>query len=44
VGQDDHPKKMSGWFIVKTVVFILLGISAIIEPGMAALAVTILSA
>ena len=33
--RDDHPQKMIGWFIAKTVVFILLGISAIIEPGMA---------
>lgn len=35
-------KKASGWFIAMAVVFILLGIMAIIEPGIAGLAVTIL--
>jgi uncharacterized membrane protein HdeD (DUF308 family) len=35
-------KKASGWFIGIAVVFILLGIMAIIEPGVAGLAVTIL--
>jgi len=36
-------KKASGWFIALAVVFILLGILAIIEPGVAGLAVTILA-
>jgi uncharacterized membrane protein HdeD (DUF308 family) len=35
-------KKASGWFIGMAVVFILLGMMAIIEPGVAGLAVTIL--
>jgi len=35
-------KKASGWFIGMAVLFILLGMMAIIEPGVAALAVTIL--
>ena len=35
-------KKASGWFIGMAVVFILLGMIAIIEPGVAGLAVTIL--
>jgi uncharacterized membrane protein HdeD (DUF308 family) len=35
-------KKASGWFIAMAVVFIILGIMAIIEPGIAGLAVTIL--
>ena len=35
-------KKASGWFIGIAVVFILLGMLAIIEPGVAGLAVTIL--
>lgn len=35
-------KKASGWFIGMAVVFILLGMVAIIEPGVAGLAVTIL--
>src|SRR5271156_1187874 len=35
-------KKASGWFIAMAVVFILLGMMAIIEPGVAGLAVTIL--
>jgi uncharacterized membrane protein HdeD (DUF308 family) len=35
-------RKASGWFIGMAVVFILLGILAIIEPGLAGLAVTIL--
>src|SRR5580765_882579 len=35
-------KKASGWLIGMAVVFILLGILAIIEPGVAGLAVTIL--
>jgi uncharacterized membrane protein HdeD (DUF308 family) len=35
-------KKASGWFIAMAVVFILLGTMAIIEPGIAGLAVTIL--
>ncbi len=35
-------KKASGWFIGMAVVFILLGMMAIIEPGIAGLAVTIL--
>jgi uncharacterized membrane protein HdeD (DUF308 family) len=35
-------KKASGWFIGIAVVFILLGMMAIIEPGVAGLAVTIL--
>lgn len=35
-------KKASGWFISMAVVFILLGMMAIIEPGVAGLAVTIL--
>jgi uncharacterized membrane protein HdeD (DUF308 family) len=35
-------KKASGWFIGVAVVFILLGMMAIIEPGVAGLAVTIL--
>jgi uncharacterized membrane protein HdeD (DUF308 family) len=34
--------KASGWFIGMAVVFILLGMMAIIEPGVAGLAVTIL--
>jgi uncharacterized membrane protein HdeD (DUF308 family) len=35
-------KKASGWFIAMAVVFIILGIMAIVEPGVAGLAVTIL--
>ncbi len=35
-------KKASGWFIAMAVVFILLGMMAIIEPGVAGLAVTLL--
>jgi uncharacterized membrane protein HdeD (DUF308 family) len=35
-------KKSSGWFIGIAVVFILLGMMAIIEPGVAGLAVTLL--
>jgi uncharacterized membrane protein HdeD (DUF308 family) len=35
-------KKASGWLIAVAVVFILLGIFAIAEPGIAALAVTLL--
>jgi uncharacterized membrane protein HdeD (DUF308 family) len=35
-------KKASGWFIGMAVVFILLGMMAIIEPGVAGLAVAIL--
>jgi len=35
-------KKASGWFIAMAVVFIVLGLMAIIEPGIAGLAVTIL--
>jgi uncharacterized membrane protein HdeD (DUF308 family) len=35
-------KKASGWFIAMAVLFILLGILAIIEPAVAGLAVTIL--
>jgi uncharacterized membrane protein HdeD (DUF308 family) len=35
-------KKASGWFIAIAVVFMLLGLLAIIEPGVAGLAVTIL--
>lgn len=35
-------KKASGWFMGMAVVFILLGIFAIVEPGVAGLAVTIL--
>jgi uncharacterized membrane protein HdeD (DUF308 family) len=35
-------KKASGWFIGMAVAFILLGIFAIVEPGVAGLAVTIL--
>ena len=35
-------KKASGWFIAIGVVFILLGIMAIVEPGVAGLAVAIL--
>ena len=35
-------KKASGWFIGVAVVFILLGILAIVEPGVAGLAITIL--
>ncbi|HEY2109365.1 MAG TPA: DUF308 domain-containing protein [Candidatus Acidoferrales bacterium] len=35
-------KKASGWFIAMAVVFIILGIVAIVEPGVAGLAVTIL--
>ena len=35
-------KKANGWFIGMAVVFILLGMMAIIEPGVAGLAVTIL--
>src|SRR5271156_3121646 len=35
-------KKMSGWYIAMAVVFIILGIFAIVEPGVAGLAVTIL--
>lgn len=35
-------KKASGWFIGVAVVFIVLGILAIVEPGIAGLAVTIL--
>ncbi len=35
-------KKASGWFIGMAVVFILLGILAIVEPGVAGLAITML--
>jgi uncharacterized membrane protein HdeD (DUF308 family) len=35
-------KKTSGWFIGMAVMFILLGILAIVEPGVAGLAITIL--
>ncbi len=35
-------KKASGWLIGMAVVFILLGMLAIIEPGVAGLAVTLL--
>lgn len=35
-------KKSSGWFIAMAVVFMILGILAIVEPGVAGLAVTIL--
>ena len=35
-------KKMSGWYIAMAVGFIILGIFAIVEPGVAGLAVTIL--
>jgi uncharacterized membrane protein HdeD (DUF308 family) len=35
-------KKANGWFIGMAVVFIVLGMLAIIEPGVAGLAVTIL--
>lgn len=35
-------KKASGWFIAMAVVFIILGIMAIVEPGVAGLAVTFL--
>ena len=35
-------KKASGWFIAIAVAFILLGIFAIIEPGFAGLAITIM--
>jgi uncharacterized membrane protein HdeD (DUF308 family) len=35
-------KKASGWFIGMAVMFILLGILAIVEPGVAGLAITIL--
>jgi uncharacterized membrane protein HdeD (DUF308 family) len=35
-------KKASGWFIGMAVVFILLGILAIVEPGVAGLAITVL--
>jgi uncharacterized membrane protein HdeD (DUF308 family) len=35
-------KKITGWYIAAAVLFILLGIFAIIEPGIAALGVTIL--
>jgi uncharacterized membrane protein HdeD (DUF308 family) len=35
-------KKASGWFIAMAVVFIVLGIFAIVEPGVAGLAATIL--
>jgi uncharacterized membrane protein HdeD (DUF308 family) len=35
-------KKASGWFIGMAVAFILLGILAIVEPGVAGLAITIL--
>ncbi|MBS1842062.1 MAG: DUF308 domain-containing protein, partial [Acidobacteria bacterium] len=35
-------KKASGWFIAMAVVFIVLGLVAIVEPGVAGLAVSIL--
>jgi uncharacterized membrane protein HdeD (DUF308 family) len=35
-------KKMSGWYVAMAVVFIILGIFAIVEPGVAGIAVTIL--
>jgi len=35
-------KKASGWFIAMSVIFILLGMAAIVEPGVAGLAVTFL--
>jgi uncharacterized membrane protein HdeD (DUF308 family) len=35
-------KTITGWFIAMAVLFIILGILAIIEPGVAGLAVTLL--
>lgn len=35
-------KKITGWYLVAAVLFIVLGIFAIIEPGMAGLGVTLL--
>jgi uncharacterized membrane protein HdeD (DUF308 family) len=35
-------KKITGWYLVAAVLFILLGIFAIIEPGVAAIGVTLL--
>lgn len=36
-------KKLTGWFIAMSVVFIILGILAIVEPGIAAVAIAILA-
>jgi uncharacterized membrane protein HdeD (DUF308 family) len=41
-GAETIVKKASGWFIAVAVVFIVLGIFAIVEPGVAGLAVTML--
>src|SRR5580704_10090986 len=41
-GAEKLVKKASGWYIAMAVVFIILGIMAIVEPGVAGLAVTIL--
>ena len=35
-------KKITGWYIAAAVLFIVLGIFAIIEPGVASLGVTLL--
>jgi uncharacterized membrane protein HdeD (DUF308 family) len=37
-----HAKKFTTWYIIAAIVFILAGIAAIVEPGMAALGVTLL--
>ena len=41
-GAESFVKKASGWYIAMAVAFIILGIMAIVEPGVAGLAVTIL--
>src|SRR5580704_8685542 len=41
-GAESFVKKASGWYIAIAVAFIILGIMAIVEPGVAGLAVTVL--
>ena len=41
-GAEKFVKKASGWYISMAVLFIILGIMAIVEPGIAGLAVTVL--
>jgi uncharacterized membrane protein HdeD (DUF308 family) len=41
-GAESFVKKASGWYIAMAVAFIILGIMAIVEPGVAGLAVTVL--
>ncbi|MGB8540972.1 MAG: DUF308 domain-containing protein [Candidatus Acidiferrales bacterium] len=41
-GAEKFVKKASGWYIAMAVAFIILGIMAIVEPGIAGLAITVL--